>query len=68
MHFFMKLFHFNSIDLESSATKQTSGGSGTGGSHYSASTGKLGSAFLHDNGQQQRTMVHVRSRGKHQGL
>ena len=60
------MYTVNSIDLESSGTKQTSGGTGT--SHYSASTGKLGPAFLHDNGQQQRTMVHVRSRGKHQGL
>ena len=52
------------IDLETTS-KQTSGGAGT--SHYPASTGKLG-PFLHDNGQQQRTMVHVKSRAKHQGL
>ena len=52
------------IDLETTS-KQTSGGAGT--SHYPASTGKLG-PFLHDNGQQQRTMVHLKSRAKHQGL
>lgn len=51
-------------DLETTS-KQTSGGAGT--SHYPASTGKLG-PFLHDNGQQQRTMVHLKSRAKHQDL
>ena len=65
---FIYSYLLNLVDLETtkqSSTEASGGTRGTGtGSHYPASTRKLG-PFLHDNGQQQPRMVHcARTRAK----